>query len=350
MDFKTELQEPFSPLNAFNTERITTSQKGLKTEKVNKEVNTEITFGAEEVNLYACDVRFQTKEELKRKGRREEPESPVTETGNVFRNLLYDDKDNSEIKAKIEVSKSDWMMKMKKIAELESTTREALNEMQAKSIDRKPIHEPLNLNFRRDHSKADFLRVADEEPVDAEIPVSSSFQEFSRRKDKNSELSFDAITSRTEKLLGNVEFDRLTDDPIDLSPEFEYRKPKESASKFKASSRKSSDPDHDSDFAYESLEFYSSPSSPDHRFVSKYLNDSTKHFNSKSHFAKETNSREIFSQKCSPERKRLNSNADFHSNKSTFNPFPKRIIPKPKEVGMKLGLYPTCPEGNLKKF
>lgn len=361
-------------------------EKTIQPEKVDKEVNT-INFDEDPIDAILCRTRLQQEEEFKYNKYRVEEEPPLAETSRKHRKFFLHEAENDEIKAKIETSKSDWELKMKKIAELEMTTREALNEMQTRSTHRKTFHRSLDRNTKRTYFDEHYRR--EDSPEEHRIPKirldskePSASDDTSYRKLKNSSRSFDIITSRTEKLLGNtLEFER----PLESSSkktfsfEQEYRKSKDSTSKFKKLIEESYGKEVEpSDFEYDSRryetkpsEFFSDLSTPDRSFKSassysdgfkseKYSSQAAGDWKENkyesSDLARATQNGSISSQAkysrrtFSPERKKDEDSSDSHSTKSTFNPFPRRAPSRPKELGVKLGLYPTSPDGRTKRL
>lgn len=298
--------------------------------KVNKEVNTDITIATDaETSPVTTLETIQKKDQSKmddflipfhKSPERFRPEKiGYREDGESLGQFAREDlaekwkKESERIESKIEMSKSDWDLKMKKIAELENTTREKLNELKSKSIVHR--HRSLDRFESREKRKSPIPRI--------EVP-----EEEGKRKKKISALSFDEITSRTEKLLGtNLSLD---------------------SRKW----RKSFDEDESRSRSYE---FYSSPTSPEYR-PRKYAEySSPKRYDispKRKHVtAAEEDWLTITEEDGKPKTIEMPSpesrgDSSLLRSPTAFNPFPTRTLSRPKEIGVRLGMYPPSPEGN----
>ncbi|KAL0277887.1 UNVERIFIED_CONTAM: hypothetical protein PYX00_005010 [Menopon gallinae] len=296
--------------------------------KVNKEVNTDITIATDVATspvttLETIQKKQQSKVDdfliaLHKSPERFKPEKisfreDADSLGQFAREDLAEKwkKESERIESKIEMSKSDWDLKMKKIAELENTTREKLNELKSKSIVHR--HRSLDRFESREKRKSPIPKI--------EVP-----EEGEKRK-KISALSFDEITSRTEKLLGtNLALD---------------------SRKW----RKSFDEDESGSRSYE---FYSSPTSPEYR-PRKYPEYSSPKKYDTSPKRKQASAAEedwltITEEDGRPRTIEMPSagrrgDSALLRSPTAFNPFPTRSHSRPKELGVRLGMYPPSPEG-----
>ncbi|KAK6634767.1 hypothetical protein RUM44_000014 [Polyplax serrata] len=319
-DEKTESLEHFYLFKDSNLTKTITRMTSKETcrvtcEKVNKEVNTEITFGGK--NELEMSSTKTVKEIIR------SPSVSVTETLSEcranFRPCTFPQATTrDEVEAKIEISKSDWELKMKKIAELDTSTREALNEMKTQwKRERKSFHRSLDRNTRR--------CCLDDEGFPTVLPNDETDE--CRKKLHNTSLSFDAITSRTEQLLGNpVEYNRSSNEPFYFSREFEYRKPRERQGTRNEDSGVSSG---------ESLDRSRKSSAPKE---GRSPGDDRR-----------TELRERSTARTCRVQLQTNTDVRTDATLNPFNPFPKRSQSRSKQLGMKLGLYPSSPEDQPKK-
>ena len=366
---------------------MTTEKRPERAEKANKEVNTEITFGSENI-LYGTTKKGSKCWTDTESIPSPPPGSPTGSNPEYSMNLKFSRPylkkvskkyvGEDETASKLEESKSDWMIKMKKIQELETMTRETLNEIQSQSSPRKTLE-----NFKcRKNSKRSILvdvdvDVDDDDDDDhgddytktktivdnnIESSLSSSCEEIGRNI-KYESSSFDAITSRTEKLLGNVEIiNRSSDDLLYRKNDFDYLKREDS--RIQSTTFNNDDDDDEENELKSRLEFFKKITNSSRDFERDSIrrreesplnktnvdnnNKREIHTNVKTTTSQNKNS-DISWQKYVLEKKRSEINVDFQPSKSNFNPFPTRTGSKPKDLGMKLGLYPSSPETQPKK-